>query len=120
MSGSSAEAPKRTRHKELLDAAIEYASQGFPVFPCRPGGKEPLTARGFKDATTVRREIENWWRFRCPGANIGLPIPEGILVVDIDSDEALNRLRAEDLEFPTTLTVYSAPPRKASTRAGWA
>lgn len=69
----------------LAEAAHRYASIGIPVFPCVPGGKQPLTANGFHDATTSRATIEHWWR-RTPDANIGLPTgtATGVLVVDVD------------------------------------
>src|SRR6478752_3168210 len=44
----------------LAAAALRYANLGIPVFPCVPGGKQPLTPNGFHDATS------------------------GVLVVDVD------------------------------------
>ncbi len=72
----------------LLDAALEYAEKGWPVFPCRPRGKVPLTPRGFKDATTDPAMIRTWWA-RWPDANIGMPTgpTSGIVVIDIDCGE---------------------------------
>lgn len=67
---------------ELLSSALRYAEMGYPVFPCVPGGKRPLTEHGFKDATTDPEAIEMWWR-EYPQANIGIPT-EGMLVVDVD------------------------------------
>ncbi|UMG92236.1 bifunctional DNA primase/polymerase [Nocardioides sp. TF02-7] len=66
-------------------AAIRYANLGIPVFPCVPGGKQPLTPNGFHDATSSARVVHRWWE-RTPEANIGLPTGArtGILVVDID------------------------------------
>ncbi|ATL69870.1 bifunctional DNA primase/polymerase [Nocardia terpenica] len=55
----------------LGDAALVYASWGWPVFPLRPGGKVPATRHGFKDATTDTARIRAWWK-AMPGANIGL------------------------------------------------
>lgn len=68
---------------EMLEAALRYAEFGFPVFPCAPGAKRPLTENGFHDATTDTRRIESWWAER-PNANIAIAT-EGLLVVDVDS-----------------------------------
>ncbi len=69
----------------LGDAARGYARAGVPVLPCVPGGKQPLTARGFRDATTDVAQISSWWRDR-PDANIAIPtgVASGVDVVDID------------------------------------
>jgi hypothetical protein len=45
--------------KALLQAALEYAHRGWPVFPCDKG-KRPLTKHGFKDATTDENQIRAW------------------------------------------------------------
>ncbi len=66
----------------LLTAALRYAELGYPVFPCAPGGKSPLTEHGFHDATTDPEQIERWWT-QHPQANIGVPT-EGLVVLDID------------------------------------
>jgi len=88
-----------------LDAALRYADHGWAVFPCKPGGKEPLypnphppgsperaTCRGecgrpghgFLDATTDPAVIRAWWS-RTPAANVaiatGAPGPD---VLDVD------------------------------------
>lgn len=70
----------------LLDAALWYASQGFAVFPCRPGGKAPLTSHGFKDATTDLDQVRAWWT-ATPDANIGLPTGLRFDVFDVDGPE---------------------------------
>ena len=64
---------------------LRYANLGIPVFPCVPGGKQPLTPNGFHDATSSARVVHDWWQ-RTPDANIGLPTGArtGILVVDVD------------------------------------
>src|ERR1019366_8019007 len=81
------------------DAALAYAGAGWPVFPCRPGGKEPATRNGFHDASTDERQIREWWH-REPDRNVaiatGAPGPD---VVDVDVREdgsgftAFNRAR---------------------------
>jgi hypothetical protein len=70
---------------DLAMAALWYAKNGIPVFPCKPRGKEPLTPHGFKDATTDEKKVAEWWS-KWPGANIGVPTgaASGLLVVDVD------------------------------------
>jgi hypothetical protein len=70
-------------------AAVVLTQAGIPVFPCKPGGKTPLTAHGFKDATTDLAQISHWWS-RAPGANIAMPTgaASGWDVVDIDVRDA--------------------------------
>ncbi len=67
------------------EAAAAHAAVGIPVFPCVPGGKRPLTTRGFHDATTNPERVAAWWR-RTPEANIGVPTgaASGMVVVDVD------------------------------------
>lgn len=69
----------------LAAAAERLGASAIPVFPCVPGGKRPLTAHGFQDASTDRDVINVWWR-RHPDANIGVPTGSvgGIDVVDVD------------------------------------
>lgn len=72
----------------MLRAALAYAERGKPVFPCEPGGKEPLTEHGFKDASKDPRKINAWWR-RWPNANIAIPTgaESGFWVLDVDADK---------------------------------
>lgn len=72
----------------MLDAALLYASWGWPVFPLRPGGKAPLTRHGFKDASTDPMQIRAWWT-ATPMANIGLPTGLAFDVVDIDTPNGM-------------------------------
>jgi Bifunctional DNA primase/polymerase, N-terminal len=77
------------------EAALRFAAEGVPVFPCEPGGKRPLTGAGFLDATHDLERVTEWWR-RSPHANIGMPTgrESGIDIVDVD-------VKADGSGFPT-------------------
>src|SRR5690242_8394281 len=88
----------------LAAAALRYAHLGIAVFPCVPGGKQPLTTNGFHDATSSAAIVQHWWQ-RNPEANIGLPTGgvTGVVVVDVDVHpggngfEAFERSRSQGL-----------------------
>lgn len=93
----------------MLDAALNYAALGYPVFPCWPGTKDPMTTHGFKDATVDSEQIRAWWD-RNPDANIAIAT-EGLLVVDIDGQS--NPWPGGDSELAAALesTPVSITPR---------
>ncbi|MEO8697090.1 MAG: bifunctional DNA primase/polymerase [Acidimicrobiales bacterium] len=69
----------------MLSAALAYARRGWAVFPLVPGGKEPATAHGFKDATTDPETIRGWWSTN-PAYNIGAACGASkLFVVDVDT-----------------------------------
>jgi hypothetical protein len=106
----------------LLDAALRYGELGYPVFPCVPSTKIPLTEHGFLDATTDPDRIEWWWS-QHPAANIGLAT-QGLVVIDVDGERnpwlTQNRERIIELESaPLAVTphggthrVFRQPPGK--------
>lgn len=122
----------RKKYSETIrDAALSYASAGFPVFPlhnldpegncscgeseCSSPGKHPRYHRedlrnGHKDATTDPERIRRWWRL-WPEANIGIPTGErtGLLVLDEDprhgGDESMNLLTKTHGDLPRTKTT---------------
>ncbi|KKL91680.1 hypothetical protein LCGC14_1892320, partial [marine sediment metagenome] len=56
----------------LLEAALDYAARGWPIFPARVD-KTPYTTSGVLDATTDERQVREWWA-RWPGANVALDV----------------------------------------------
>lgn len=113
--------------KTLLEAALEYAGRGYPVFPlygvkngrcecsgaaCEHPGKHPRTAHGLKDATTDVTEITKWWS-RWGNANIALitGTQSGFIVLDVDKRnggmESLERLKKLNGGDFKTLVVRS-------------
>nr|WP_281721132.1 DNA polymerase [Nitrosomonas nitrosa] len=85
----------------LLEAALNYAKRGIPVFPvhgisdngactcgkptCVHPGKHPILDGGYKNATCDQQQIIEWWN-KYPKANIGIPTGKvsGWYAVDVD------------------------------------
>jgi Bifunctional DNA primase/polymerase, N-terminal len=97
----------------MLAGALACARHGWPVFPCRPGRKEPDTAHGFKDATTDPDRITAWWT-AVPSRNVaiatGAPGPD-VLDVDVhlggSGYPALDRLQRAGLLQGAVLAVVT-------------
>jgi hypothetical protein len=84
--GPAVDAAKYSKNiPSLPDRAMEYADRGWPVFPLIPGGKTPATGHGFKDATTSRHIVREWWKAN-PNYNIGIATghESGLVVFDFD------------------------------------
>jgi len=114
----------------LLDAALEYAERGWPVFPihsptldgkcdclksdCDSPAKHPLTSHGLKDATTDQTIIRQWWS-KWPDANVGV-VTGGIsnhIVIDFDAQEAPAKVKALSPDYP-----WDQVPRVRTGRLG--
>ena len=99
-----------TQPASMIDAAIDFARRGWPVFPCSPRNKTPLLGRdrdakgepirgtgGVAKATTDEEQIRAWWR-RWPDAMIGVSAGRaGMLVIDFDPrvDEVIDEETGE-------------------------
>ena len=112
--------------RELLNAALDYAAKGYPVFPALMinGQKKPLVkwGKGEDDhpdltkrrATTDPETIKAWWA-RWPLAMIGMPTgkPSGVVVLDIDRKngvDGLANLRAVSIDPYALSPVISITP----------
>jgi Bifunctional DNA primase/polymerase, N-terminal len=74
---------------ELAAAAVAYARRGWPVFPCAPRGKVPLTKHGLHDASCDVGLVAARWD-ESPTANIAIACgPSKLFVVDGDGAEAV-------------------------------
>ena len=70
---------------ELVERAVELASRGLFVFPCRPGDKRPAIDRWEERASANPEHVAAAWRDRYVGFNIGLACgPSRLVVVDLD------------------------------------
>lgn len=95
------------------ESAQAWAAADWAVFPLN--GKTPAIrgGRGVLDATTDPEQIKTWWD-QYPEANVGVRVPEDMVVLDVDGPnrrphpgkglEALARVEAERGPLPTTLT----------------
>ena len=95
----------------LVQAAIYYAANGWPVFPLH--NKIPFKdSQGYKDATVNEQQIQTWWTSH-PTANIGLATGQrsGVIVLDIDPPEGHFSLK--ELQV-----VYSPLPDTRRSRTG--
>ncbi|MGD0115628.1 MAG: phage/plasmid primase, P4 family [Dehalococcoidia bacterium] len=93
-----------------LTEALAYADRGWRVFPT--DGKIPFAGtHGFKDATSDKAIVLNWWQQR-PDANVaGATGPAFGLAIDVDAknggDESLRDLQREHGELPPTPTSHT-------------
>lgn len=91
-----------------LDAALSWAREGFHVFPCLPGSKEP--ACQWKAAATTNPDtIRAWWAAN-PDYNVGCwPAKNGHAVIDLDPPVGQQSLEVAAIEeggvIPPTYTV---------------
>jgi hypothetical protein len=93
----------------MLRAALELAEAGWKVLPLK--GKQPttgLTPNGHKDATRRPKLIRDWWAEQ--DWNIGSPVPENVVVFDIDPRNGGSRRALEHVAgvpLVPTLTTRS-------------
>ena len=104
----------------VSEAAAAYAKAGFAVFPLRPRDKRPLlprrctcpagqnvcggTGHGVLDATTDLDLVGRWWSAH-PSANIGMRVPDELVVIDLDPRNGALETSLESL--PETATTWS-------------
>ena len=114
----------------MLTDALHYATQGWHIFPLQTGGKAPMVAGGFKQATVDAAQITAWWTAN-PTANIGISLDDsGLCVVDVDTHGDINGFESLPLlgDLPDTAVARTPsggahyvfkndgtpPPRKIS------
>jgi len=94
--------------ENMLDIALTYLADEWSVFPvcvpvpshagyclqhgpCKHPGKMPLIKWGiYQDRLPTKHEVEQWWRYKFEGANIGLATgrTSDVVVVDLDGEVA--------------------------------
>lgn len=112
----------------ILDAALVLADKAWPVFPCHPETKQPLTPKstpGKKDGGLYRASTDphviRLWFASTPKAMIGLPTGKklGAFVIDLDpkgEDTPADLLRALEERLGCKLPPC---PIVKTPRGGW-
>jgi len=114
-----------------VEAALNYCKRGLSIIPIKPKDKKPLIAwEEFQTRRADEDEIKSWFD-KWQDANIGTVTGQisGTIVIDIDSDEAKDRLKQKagdyDLDtVPRTRTgrgwqlMFKHPGEKIQNRAG--
>ena len=98
----------------LLDAALEYAADRLPVFPCLPRGKQPAVPNGFHAATTNPETIQRYWRIADRNIGIATGAASGLWVLDVDGEAGEATLAALEREhgpLPPTCEVATGNGR---------
>ena len=72
------------------NAALQYASKGFALFPLWPDTKKPRIEEWQKQATFLADHVGQWWT-QWPDAGIGcVPGKSGHVVFDLDLKNGKN------------------------------
>lgn len=108
---SQAAKPRRTMPpmSPLSRGAHELAERSFRVFPLKPRSKKPAIKEWQRKATTSSSQIAGWWT-KWPDANIAIATGRGLVVLDIDSEDALAYAHEAGLLDDETPTVKTGRP----------
>ncbi|MFZ7126961.1 MAG: bifunctional DNA primase/polymerase [Desulfobacterales bacterium] len=91
------------------DAAARYLEMGFSIIPVGHDKKPRLAWAPYQETAPTPEAVRKWWK-DFPGANIGIvtgPV-SGLLVVDADSQEAVEKIESYLPETYTT-PIASTP-----------
>lgn len=89
----------------LLERALDHASKGYPVFPCRQDKRPKMGLTDWENvATTDPQQIRDWW---AEDENLLPAIPPGRVgaaVIDVDrhdgKDDGFHSLDSAGIKFP--------------------
>lgn len=89
-------------HINKKEAALELAEAGFSIVPISPASKRPLEKwKGLQEEAADEEVIGRWWS-DYPDADVGVVTGQvsGIVVIDCDSDEAIELVNAQGIDSP--------------------
>lgn len=73
-----------------------YTDRGYRVLPCR--GKLPALRGDWRDYASWDPDVISSWDLTAQ-PNIGLLVPEGVVVIDVDSPDGLHRISAKGISL---------------------
>ena len=98
----------------LLEHALEYAKNGFYVFPLAVNSKLPAIAggKGHNDATTDLNQIRAWWKDNEYNIGIACGSKSNLSVIDLDGKQGMNSAKQLSPFIPDTRLVQTpqGPP----------
>lgn len=95
----------------MNDLLSKYLDLGWAILPIQPGGKIPLTANGFKDASNEPEQIEAWLR-QFPNCNWAVsPADSKLTIIDIDCYKGITKADLEKVTGPIPETAWAQSPR---------
>src|ERR1700694_5949695 len=100
--------PNFTAAPDVRSAARGYAADGVRVVPLRAGSKVPALKDWPNAATADVAKVDQLF---APGSNVGIATGRGLLVIDLDGDDAPHSLAGLEEQLgalPTTRTVETA------------
>ena len=86
----------------MLDQALEYLEWDWPIIPIIPETKMPAVKwKAYQDALPTENDVQTWWG-QWPNAHVALVTGNlsGVVVVDCDSDEAIEFCRDNGVWSP--------------------
>jgi hypothetical protein len=104
---------------ELRQSAHTYIEHNWPVFPCNPLNKRPLTAHGHLDASLDPKQIDTWWAIT-PMAMLGVPmgLPSGVFCVDLDIKDKISGVEMWNMMIASENAGVDADTRIHNTPSG--
>ena len=91
----------------LLEHALEYAKNGFYVFPLAINSKLPAIAggKGHNDATIDLAQIRIWWKDKEYNIGIACGSKSNLSVIDLDGKQGMDSAKKIKTFIPETLLV---------------
>ena len=74
----------------MLEVAQQLAASGLPSFPCTTDKSPATNGQSWKDTSTIPPDQLYW-----PSGLAGVPIPQGVTVIDLDTYKGATRERVE-------------------------